>query len=345
MRIRTLIATTDTRYTSHISEYIAEHHADTMEISVCSTDKQLQKILSEKNFDVALMDSSLIRNADFKTVNLPMLLWTNNAGEDVPATIRKIRKHRRISLTVADILEEYATITDNPKFSSNTSCGITAVWSPSGGVGKTTVALAYAASKTLSGKEVLYLNLETFSAAPVYFNERGKSISAVFEMLEGDTGNTKMLIQGISVCESGIRHLGTPDNFDDICILSPENVQELITCSTGVADELVIDLSGTCDSRTRQVFELVDKVLLVTDCSDTAKAKLSQFISQSNVFESIKTKIIPVANKTTQEGINSLSCDALTPLTELKPFINLPHIPTNDAQLIYKTLAKNDFGF
>ena len=343
MRVKTLIAAEDTAYTEHISEYISEYHADTMEISVCSTIAQLRKSLSSRRYDVALMDETLIGEADLTSVTLPLLLWTgkeaaSSNGEPQPQA-RYVKKHKRISSIMADVLEHYAAAAGSGYISGETEGTVTAVWSPSGGVGKTTVALAYATSRAAKEKDVFYLNMEFFTASPVYLSEKGKSISAVFEMLENNTGNIKILIQAMQSNENGIKYLCAPNNFDDICILSAENIRELVTCCAEVTGELVIDMSCMCDSRTRQIFELADKILLVTDPTDTARIKLTQFISQSNVYEGIKEKLVLVVNES--EALTEADKDLMKATASVETAIFLPSVSERNAQTVYGTLAKH----
>jgi len=333
MRVKMLIATVDTEYAGLISDYISEHHTDIIEVSVCSTSECLKNTVSKRKYDVALIDTKLIEDTDTSLIHLPMLLWSEH-DKSIKTTIElsKIHKHQRISKIAAAVLEEYAKVSGSRFGSDKRSANITAVWSPAGGVGKTTVALAYAASCASEEKEVFYLNLETFSSIPGYFRENNKSISTVFEMLENPEGNVKMLIQGTCCRESGITYLCSPDNYDDMCILSAGNVKELVTSCAQLTDELVIDLSCLCDFRTRQVFDIADKVLIVTGPTSSSTAKLAQFISQNNVFESIREKAILVANKGAVISENAAGA-----------LISLPLVQSNSTEEIYKALSENSF--
>jgi len=351
MRVKMLIASCDVTYTGLISEYISNNYPDILEISVCNDLQGLRETLSLRRYDVALMDAGLMKNAEPGSVKLPLMLWSDTESEagfeprfetgsqlgsepcfeagldEIAEQLPGVNKYQRISSIVADVLERYAKISGKRCDTDSKTANITAVWSPAGGVGKTTVALAYAASGVAEGKDVFYLSLESFSSVPAFFRERGKSISAVFDLLDDCEGNVKMLLQGIRCRESGVTYLCEPDNFDDICILSEENIIELVTSCARITDELIIDLSSTCDKNTRQVFELADKVFLVTEPSLPAQAKLSQFTSQNNVFEGIREKTTLVANK-----------GALVNEFDIETVISLPYIQTTDASEVYKTL-------
>ena len=330
MKIKLLIAAIDTVYTGLLSDNISEYHADIIDVSVCSSTESVNEVLAKQKYDVALMDSHLINDADTSGVHLPLLLWTEEENSmEIPPVAGKVKKYQRISSIIASILEQYAGVSKRRVIADKTGAEITAVWAPAGGVGKTTVALAYAMQKTTEEKQVFYLNLEDFSSLPGYLNENGKSISSVFEMLDDFTGNVKMLIQGICCKDKGLTYLCKPDNYDDMCVLSSDNVGELIMACADLTDELVIDLSCACDTRTIKTFELADNVIIVTENSSSAGSKLEQFISQNNVFENIKGKTILAANKGAK--IND---------SPIENIISLPFVQISDALAVCGALSE-----
>ena len=332
MKVKLLIATIDVLYVKLISDSISEFHADKIDVSICSALEGLQEALAQRKYDVALIDSALLNYADTNSVSLPLLLWSEDVSADVvPEGMGKINKYQRISSIVAAVLEKYAKVSVNKNDPDLRKANITAVWSPVGGVGKTSVAVAYALSQVNDEKEVFYLNMENFTSVPCYFNKTGKSISNVFEMLENQDGNVKMLIQGVSCSDKGIMYLCGPDNYEDMCILSTENIHELVTTCAGLTDELVIDLSSVCDDRARKVFELADNVLLVTEQTAQSAAKTAQFLSQNNVFVSIKEKVTIVANK--GMSVNEQVLDSV---------IYLPNVQSNDALEVCRTLSNSE---
>jgi len=362
MLIKTLIATGDCDYSEHLSNALSGNHSDAIDVCVCSTADNLRELLAVRKFDVALLEAPLIGDNDLHGIRLPLLLLSDDgnamlhdfedAGDPsgqtgssqferaanrlagVSGELKSIRKYQRISSIAGSVLEQYSKVLTDEYDPESKKASITVVWSPAGGVGKTTVALAYAANRVSDGKQVLYLNLENFSSSPVYFAETGKSISAVFEMIESQEGNIKLLIRGIRQFSSdaGVSYLGRPGNFDDMNILSSEDVVALITACSDSADELIIDMSSACDERTRQAFELADRILLVTDPSSTAQTKYSQFVSQHNVFENIRMKSVLVANRGASVG------DSL-----VGAVVRLPIVQSTDPTVVYKALSCNSF--
>ena len=335
MKVQLLIATGDCAYAEHLSKILAENHEDTVDVCVCSTTEHLKEQLALRKFDVALLEASLIGETSLQTIHLPLLLWSEEDNTlSIPLELKKVRKYQRISSMVSNILELYSKGLPDARGSFLKKARITAVWSPVGGVGKTTAALAYCARKVSDGKQALYLDLEPFSSVSTYFAETGRSISAVFEMLEAGEGNIQMLIMSIRKQSGGcgITYFCRPENFDDINILTPDNIAALIDACSEVTDELVIDMSCVCDDRTRKVFEIADRVFLVADASRAAQIKFSQFVSQHNVFQRIRDKTTLIANK--GAAINDSLADTI---------IHLPLIQSTDEAAVYKTLSSYSF--
>jgi len=331
-KIKLLIATDDTDYADHLSKSISERNADVIEVHVCCSPERLRELLMAQRFDAALLEASLIAGADLSAISLPLLLWTE--GECVaaaPPELAKIEKYQRISSIAAGVVEFCAKASPDLCFPDSQKARISAVWSPAGGVGKTAAALAYAAKMVKDGKQALYLNLEPFSSVPAYFPEPGKSISTIFETLDNSEGNIRMLVKGLCRQDSGgIAYFCKPDNFDDINILTAGNIATLMNACAFVTDELVVDMSCVCDERTRQVFRLADRIFLVTDPTSAAQVKLSQFVSQHDVFDSIRDKTTLVANK-----------GATVDMTLTGETVSLPFIHSPDHICVYKTLSAN----
>ena len=331
MRIKLLIAVADGSYAEHLSSNLSEKHTDSFEVSVCSTAQRLRDILAAQKFEAALLDASLIKDIDLRPIHLPLLLWAEEEQfSDTAGDHKLIRKYQRISSIADEILESYAKISSDSSGPVLEKARVIVFWSPSGGVGTTTSALSYAARKVSDGKQVLYLNLESFSSTPLFFPESGKSISAAFEMLDNHEGNLKMLLRGIRRQDngSGISYFCHPENFDDMNILSVEDAAVLITACSGITEELVVDLSCICNMRTWRIFELADRIFIVVNDTQSSQIKLSQFIAQHNVFERIRAKTAIVANKGAH--INH-------PLIDIA--ISLPPVLVDCESELFKTLS------
>jgi len=332
MKIKLVIATCDSDYAEHLSNVLSEKFADEFSISVCSLDDELSEILGKVKFDAALIELQFTKPEKLSMVRLPIILYdeSDNVPDEYECFV-KIRKYQKISSIAGEVLQAYAETTASASGPGINKANVTACWSPSGGVGKTTVALAYAARRVLDGKQVVYLNLENFSSIPIFFSNTGKSISTAFEKLDS---NINMFLMGIRQKDSGsgISYFCGPDNYDDIHILTADDVEKIIEACAFGTDELVIDLSCYCGECTKKALELADSVMLVCDHTRISQAKLKQFINQHNIFKSIQAKSILINNK----GAEVEEASALKS-------IKLSHVPSTDPVFVYKTLSGNRF--
>jgi septum formation inhibitor-activating ATPase MinD len=292
-------------------------------------------MLNEQKYDIALLEAPFYEDLEIGEF-LPMVLHTDDAEINTPQNIVIISKYQRISVMLGEVLENYAKESKHPYESHAKKANITAVWSPVGGVGKTTVALALAATQASKDKKVIYINFEPFSGTPVYFDTSDKSISILFEMLEAKEGNLEALIQSV-LCKdsaSGIAYFCCPDNFDDMNILTVENISALLRACSGLAQELVIDMSCVCDERSRLIFGLADRILLVLNRTSAAKVKMEQFMNRHTIFSEIKEKICVIANK-----------GAILGALPVREIISLPIVESMDETRVYKVLSSSLSAF
>ncbi len=332
MKINLIIASEDTKYSKHISQYLSEFFADTFAVAVCTNKEMFAKQISSIMFDIALVEATFIPLVN-SNVKLPLLLWEN--GQDIYNDIGnyiKVKKHQRITTIASELLQNFAKIAPNYNSMNGNSSKVTVVWSPCGGVGKTTVALAYAANRIARGKKVLYLNLENFSSVETYFNISNESISTVFESFES---NLEILLKAIVQTDDATRimYFSPPNNYDDINILSKEDLIKLIDGCSLLADEIVVDISSQCNSNAITIFEIANTILLVIENTITSHKKLFQFLNQNSIAQKQEEKLVLVQNK-----------GASLSQTKHKK-ISLPHINSNNAVAVFKALSSSNFEF
>lgn len=331
MKIKLFLASDHKDYLEHLSRVLRDKYADTFEVSMCTSMDRMRETLKGGLFDVALLTPDFAANADLSTVRLPLLLCDEQwQAQETNGGLEAIKKYQRISSLAGVVLEKYAEKGNFADGLHTSKARVTAVWSPCGGTGKTTVALACAAHQAAVGKHVTYLNFEHFSSTPVFFSENGKSISSAFAKPGADLA---VFLLGIRQQDSGsgIAYFSGPENYDDMNILTEEDVESLVTACAANTEELMIDLSSQCDRRAWKIFDLADAVLLVCDGSAVSQAKLKQFLNQHNIAKRIQDKSVLVENKGGHGD-----------RTMFRRSIQLPLVRSGDAISVYKTLSGSD---
>lgn len=131
---------------------------------------------------------------------------------------------------------------------------------------------------------------------------------------------------------SGVLYFGPAANYDDINILTISDLEEIINGCISQCNELVIDLSSSCDEKVRYILERSDRVFAVVDDSVTGKNKWDQFRTQHSLYGEIADKLTVIANK----GADSDGWNA-------ENVIKMPLVRSGDPVVIYKTLSVQDF--
>lgn len=332
MRIRLFLAIDDAGYLDHLTRELSVRYSEVITVTACSNRDHAQTMLTRQKYDVILLDEAFGVLADQCTAPLVLFLWDSfNADDTFAQELPKIRKYQRVSSLVSQIQEHYASVAASNGILDERKAQIVAVWSPFGGCGKTTIALAFAAQKVSQGYRSVYLDLEPFSSVGAFFPQNGRGLSVVLEKMNG---NVEMLLQSIRQTDtsSGILYYGGPDNYEDINILTAEEIKKLLDMCTGDIDILIVDLGSGFDEKTAAVFNRADEILLVTDGSKTCETKLAQFRTQNKIYESVKAKVVLIANKGSRGPADA---DA--------PLLRIPMIESADPVIVYKTLSASRF--
>ena len=332
MIIQLLIAAADSDYTEYLSNVLSTKYTDKIAVGLCSSQEKLNDVLSARNYDVILIEPEWIPSLKRQSVKLVLaLLYEQSSLSESFPNVVQIQKYQRISALVSEIFKHYENIAPIFENFKKARRRIFAVWSPAGGAGKTSVALAFATRSVSNGSVVTYLSFEHFSSSDLYFSNKGQNESSLFEKLKS---NSEFSIQDIRQHDdrSGIEYFYPTDNYDDINKLTKDDMVYLINNCAHASDIVVVDLPSICDERIKAVLELADIVLLVMDKSKTSNAKLNVFVSQYNVFENIKNKIRLVSNK----GANLID-------SRFERIIKLPRVQNFDSVSVYKALSENSF--
>ena len=352
MKIRLLIAVTDNNYEKHLSKVLSNNPEIQYDITAFTQKSYFIETLKNKIYDIILFEQTMFdTDLNFKNSKLFILLTDENTNLDYFekfSFIQKIHKYQRISNISREMLDYYSKVSDVKQiWGTKSSVNITSVFSPAGGVGKTSIAIAYALklanlrSDIEKRQRVFYLNLENFASTHIYFSNAGKGISDVLSKIERINPAMLMSLKQQD-SRSGISYFSMPQNYDDMNVITEENINQILTsiANANICDELIIDLPSIADKKTIQVFEKSDSIFLVTDFSQTAQQKMSQFVNQHNIFEEIRSKVTLIINK---NGNDKTKIDGIDKNIKL-PFINLIDgyaLCENLAQIFQKEMANN----
>ena len=157
MNILLAIADSNKEYLRKISEEL-QGYSD-LTIYVYTSADKLENAMENESFDVVMFDPDLSESRiNFSRVKMPICLYSEEAeNTSLYKECAHISKYQRISKIYKDMIRAYAEKAGYSYESDHAGkMSVVSVYSPIGGSGKTTVALAIAGLAAKKGKKPLF---------------------------------------------------------------------------------------------------------------------------------------------------------------------------------------------
>lgn len=300
MILKIAIADNNTEYIDRLLGVMEGY--DNLSLSVYTDKTALDQALAARQFDILLFDASIYdgQMAENKSMLAIMLLDEEAGVPSAYQSYKKIRKYQRISHIYQQILELYAEICgDLGNVAGHKGITKIAFYSPAGGVGKTTLALAAATKLADSGKRCFYLNLEDIASEHCYLPLNAQRGLSEIAACLGENINFTMKIQSLLQTKGeNLYYLKHFDSPNDIYEMSEAEMLELLGHleKTGLFDVIIIDLGVAVNSKTLCIFEAVEKIIIVERTDAMTLLKLESFISQAHIMKEYHDKMYRILN-------------------------------------------------
>ncbi len=305
MILKLAAAAADRSYVQRLMRALEEY--DNLRLSVFTDQESLKLSLADRKYDVLLFDPAFYDPQAFQNaVTLPVLLLDENyILPEYLKDFAKISRYQRVSQIYKRVLELYSEKAGSAGNLSETGrAGAAAFYSPAGGTGKTTLALACAARLAAQGVRVCYLNFEEAASEECYLPQKAeRGLSELLGCL-GENLNFSMKLQGLLQNKGEnlyyLNHFDSPNDFYEMKEEELEKLMEVIQGS-GFFDAAVMDLGCSMERKNQKLFELADTIVLVEGCGRTAESKQKIFYNQMHILNAYREKMVRVINFDTGE--------------------------------------------
>jgi pilus assembly protein CpaE len=173
---------------------------------------------------------------------------------------------------------------------------ITVVFSPKGGIGKSTVAVnvAVALSKFFNQKTLLV-------DADLWFGDVGvllnfSSRRSIFDIASEDEPSLSVLEQALVQHSSGVHLLLRPPDLSTAENIRAEGVVRAIASYRALFDHVIVDTHSALDEMNLQVLDAADRILLITTPEISAVHHTSRFLEISSAL-GLSSRITLVLNR------------------------------------------------
>lgn len=291
MKIKLAILENDAVYSKRITAAFQARYADKLEIYSYSNETTALADLKPSKIDVLLASDFFDISAEQIPSRCGFAYLVDTVDIESVRGEKAISKFQKAELIYKQILSIFAENAGNISGLrlSDDACTVLAFLSPSGGCGASSLAAACALRFAAQGRKVLYLNMEKYGAADVYFRSEGKyGISDVIYALKSRKANLAMKLESCVRTDShGVSYFAMAQSALDILELKPDEIARLISeiCLSGAYDYLILDCDFALDNGSLDLYRKAHKLVVVSDGSTVGNSKLGRAVSALNIME------------------------------------------------------------
>ncbi|MCI3924744.1 AAA family ATPase [Paenibacillus sp. TRM 82003] len=305
---RIIIADTDEKYISPLQLKFVEEYFDKVNLEIVTSETYFEELFSTpQKVDILVVSESLYR-ADLQRHNIShTFIMTEQYEKEQAADLAGIRifKYTSVKVIFNEIVGNSSGVLQ-PKSGSQNDCKIMLVYSASGGVGKTTLALGMSLCLTKSYKRVLYIN----AARLQYFqhlleNKSPITASDIYVKLAG--ADERIYPEIEHAIRREVFHYLPPFKASLMSLGLPYSIYETIARSAKASKEydyIMIDADPAFDEDKARLLSIADKVVIVT--KQTGASVYATNVLAGNIDGVDSEKYVFVCNDFDKEETNAL---------------------------------------
>ncbi len=358
-RLTVILADADEGYAENVYHYMMSNYVDRFEVSLYTDITYLKASLTKntKHIDILLISSALY-DEELLIANITCTIFLTAGKLATPIEgYPCINKYQHGGQLVADMLNVFAQCNQEgvAVIAGNKATKIIGIYSPIGGVGKTSIAVCASTILASRGGSAFYLNLENASQSTPYYFEcvNQHTFSNILFALKEKNKNLVLKMEGCRCIDthSNVHYFVPPDSITEINEMTSEEAKTLIQQfkNMGQYDYILIDMSSAFDMRCIDIMEQCDHIMMVVTPRGSDDIRVSSFNKELNIVlqtreVDLKEKIVLVQNKSSQGDLegSDKSADFFLPTAKgvltINQFIGTNHPFTESVAKMLKTL-------
>ena len=315
-KINLVLADSDEQYLNKLSDYFMER-INTFDVCSFTTRESLIKYISNKQnkIDVIVFAEDLAVEAINETDISAKIFLSDGSFSNVTG-FEIVNKYQKADKLVNSILMIYAEKTGRMEavLTGDKQTKIIGLYSPVGGCGKTTMALALSAYLASIGKRVFYLNYEIINSTSEFLNTAPSgSLSDVLLALKTKGANVGLRVLANKYCESAsnICFINPPESALEVNELTiPEQIKLIRELDMlGEFDAVIVDFDSGFNLHKLDLLDSCDVILMpfTTDMASLNKIRLlMNELRLHRELDWLNRKVHLALNKTDRHTNNNL---------------------------------------
>lgn len=305
VRINMAILDTDVMFLNQLSRYLLDK-TDKFIISSFSDAEKYNEYAEYSKIDLLIFSEDFLDKLNFETRATKILMAEGYKKECEAYYI--INKYQKAESFLKNVLMIYAEDTGNNSavLSSGRDSYLIGFYSPVGGSGKTTLAVALSKALADNGAKVLYLNLERISSLAGIFNAQSdKSFSEILLAAKNKDENLqiKILANTLQNNTSKIYYINPPESAVEYSEMTDEEMMYILNELKNMSefDYVIIDFLGEFNKRVFSILDICKKIVFTSLPGELARQKVQLFIKEMKILgyeKNILKKTAFIINRT-----------------------------------------------
>lgn len=271
MRIKLGILHSDTVYLKRFTAALETKYPDKLALYSFSSLDAVKDTLEKERIDVLLAEDTFGVEPEQLPTKCGFAYFVDSQEVETLRGVPTVCRFQRAEMIYKRILglfsESLGEVSVRNLYSSSTK--VLMFSTPCGGTGTSTLAASCAAHFAAKGKRCLYLSLEDFGGADVYFSGEGTAdMSDVVYAVKSKRVNLSIKLEScLKQDRCGVFFFSTVKIALDMMELTSEERVDLISTlvSSGNYDILIVDLTFDIRNETRSIFDLAHMLVWVSD--------------------------------------------------------------------------------
>ncbi|MDO5407857.1 MAG: AAA family ATPase [Eubacteriales bacterium] len=289
MKKKLILADSDEMYLTNLSNFFMEK-APQFELNLFTRADKLYEYLKTGAKADILAVSEDMAGAELLELADGMAAIVLSATMNPVEGYGLVRKYQKTQALLNEILLLYAESSNSVEaIRGQSNTRIAAFYSPAGGTGKTTLALALATAAAWEGKKVFYLNLEEIDSVSEVLGTTPGTLSDIFLALKTKGMNVGLKLAGCTGTEqqAGFSYLSGTESISEFDEIGAEDMRKLVTALRGLSeyDLAVVDLASGFSAKTQAVLEEMDVIFVPMLPEEGAVSKMKRLVKEQEIHE------------------------------------------------------------
>ncbi len=291
MKIKLAILEKDQSYLDRIVSAFNAKYTDKFEIYSFTNQAVAMGVLEESRIDVFIASDVFEININEIPKRCGFAYFVESMDIDTVNEQRAICKFQKADLIYKQILSIYS---ENAGSVSGLKLGdestkVVAFSSPCGGVGTSTMAAAYAYRLAKQGKKALYLNLERFGSADIFFEAEGQfDLSDLIFSIKSKKSNLVMKLEScLKQDPSGVYFYSNTKIALDMLEFGTEDILLLLSelKLMGAFEYIILDIDFGMSKDMLKIYRQVHSLVWISDGNYSSNLKIQRAHKALGIIE------------------------------------------------------------